>query len=43
MKKNINHLETCDVDTTANICDEIKRFRDLRMEKEQEELAEVHT
>ena len=41
MKKTVAHLETCEVDTAENIRNEIKNFRDKRMEEEEEETTEV--
>ncbi|XP_076765796.1 double strand break repair nuclease mre11 [Xylocopa sonorina] len=41
MNKTIVHLETCEVDTSESIHDEIKNFRDKRLEQEEEEMEEM--
>ncbi|XP_043517883.1 double-strand break repair protein MRE11 isoform X1 [Frieseomelitta varia] len=43
IKKTMAYLETCEVDTAENIRNEIKNFRDKRMEEEQEETAEIQS
>lgn len=42
IKKTIAHLETCEVDTVESICNEIKNFRNNRMQEEKEETTEVY-
>ncbi|XP_071865259.1 double strand break repair nuclease mre11 isoform X1 [Bombus fervidus] len=41
IKKTIAHLETCEVDTVESICNEIKNFRNNRMQEEEEETIEI--
>ncbi|CAL7934459.1 unnamed protein product [Xylocopa violacea] len=41
MNKTIEHLETCDVDNSETICNEIKNFRDKRLEQEDKETEEL--
>ncbi|XP_031845472.1 double strand break repair nuclease mre11 isoform X2 [Nomia melanderi] len=38
MKKTIAHLETCEVDTNESIANEIKNYRDKRIENDQEDI-----
>ncbi|XP_031366460.1 double-strand break repair protein MRE11 [Apis dorsata] len=41
MNKTITHLETCEVDTSESIRNEIKNIRDKRIEEEKEDTMEV--